>query len=70
MPRVALAPLAAPAPLPEADEPEAPASGGDPTADLSELYAEWHRASGKSLTAARAAAFADALAAGADPDDD
>ncbi len=56
---------------PEADEP-APGpgeAGGDPAAGLGDLYAEWHRASGRPLTAARAAAFAEAVAAGGAGDD-
>lgn len=52
---------------PETDAPD-PGAGapgtGDPAAGLGDLYAEWHRASGRPLTPARAAAFAEALAAG------
>lgn len=60
---------------PEADAPDADAGsgGGDPAADLGELYAEWHRAAGRPLTPARAAAFAEALAAadaGVEADED
>ena len=56
---------------PEADEPAAPAgeAGGGPSAGLGDLYAEWHRASGRPLTAAQAAAFAEAVAAGGAGDD-